>query len=597
MKRLFITLKDIGLKRIFYRLRYEFFYKIDSKFPNLWLHSNRSILKKPLWKKNLLELNLNKNILKKKNNLKNIKFTFLNETKNLIFPINWNNKNWSRLWQFNIHYFDWGRKWIDEGLENNIWNKKIFMLESLLDQWIKFNPTGFGDGWHSYTLSLRIKNWIWFFRMFPNLATKKRIDSLWLQICWLYKHPEKCHGGNHWLENLTTLVIASLQFDNLLSKKIYKKSIFLLEKELRSQILNDGGHEERSAAYHLLILDRLVEMAFVIQITNNERPLWLVNIIKKMTKWAHLITLENDQIPRFNDSCKDICSDIKVIKDFAISYIENKENSLSGLRRLLSKNNKKEFKKFKDYENKKKVINLVDTGWILFRAGNGWEFIMKCGKSCPNHLPAHVHSDLFSFDIFKHGRPIIAECGTSVYGNNLKRKYERSSNAHNVLALSKKNQFNSEKLNWCEPVDVWANFRAARKANVIKKSFKEYKNNSFIISVSHDGFKSIGALYERSIKLSKTKKNEFEIILIEKIICKNELIGNQIFHFGPNIDKNKYTPSIKSSKLIKNMKQQWINSYYSYGFGNTVPRNTFIFSFVLPVGMHSIKSKISISSL
>ena len=33
------------------------------------------------------------------------------------------------------------------------------------------------------------------------------------------------------------------------------------------------------------------------------------------------------------------------------------------------------------------------------------------------------------------------------------------------------------------------------------------------------------------------------------------------------------------------------------GFGNTVPRNTFIFSFVLPVGMHSIKSKISISSL
>ena len=29
----------------------------------------------------------------------------------------------------------------------------------------------------------------------------------------------------------------------------------------------------------------------------------------------------------------------------------------------------------------------------------------------PNHLPAHAHSDLFSFDIFKNGNPIIAECG------------------------------------------------------------------------------------------------------------------------------------------------------------------------------------------
>ena len=338
-------------------------------------------------------------------------------------------------------------------------------------------------------------------------------------------------------------------------------------------------------------------MGFVIQIASKERPPWLVNIVKKMTKWTYLITLENDVIPRFNDSCKDICSDVNVIKEFATSYIDKTENTLSGLRRVLSKNNKIKLNKFENYKNKNKLINLVDTGWILFRAGNGWEFIMKCGRSCPNHLPAHAHSDLFSFDIFKNGEPIIAECGTSIYGNNLKRKYERSSDAHNVLALSKKNKLKTEQLNWCEPVDVWGNFRAGRKANVIKKSFKAYKNNSFVITVSHDGFKSIGALYERSIKLSKTKKSEFEIIVIEKIICKNELIGSQIFHFGPKIDKNSYIPFIKSSKLVKNIKQQWINSYYSYGFGNTATRNTFIFSFVLPVGTHSIKSKISIPSL
>ena len=222
------------------------------------------------------------------------------------------------------------------------------------------------------------------------------------------------------------------------------------------------------------------------------------------------------------------------------------------------------------------------------------EFIMKCGKSCPNHLPAHAHSDLFSFDIFKNGNPIIAECGTSIYGNNSKRKYERSSDAHNVLALSKNNQLKSENLNGASQLIYGVISVSGRKANILKKSFKSLKNNSFFVSVSHDGFKSIGALYERSIKISITKKSEFEITVIEKIICTNELTGNQIFHYGPSLDKNEYIPFIKSSKQIKDIKQQWMNSYYSIGFGKTVPRHTFIFSFILPVGIHKIESKISI---
>ena len=182
---------------------------------------------------------------------------------------------------------------------------------------------------------------------------KKRVESLWVQICWLYKHPEKCHGGNHWLENLTTLVIACSQFDNQYSRKIYKKSIFLLEKELSNQILDDGGHEERSASYHLLILDRLVEMVGLFNLLQR-KTLLACKQYQENIKWAYLVTLEDDQIPRFNDSCKDICSDIKIIKEFATSYIEDMENSLSGLRRGLSKNNKTGFKKSKNYKNKKK---------------------------------------------------------------------------------------------------------------------------------------------------------------------------------------------------------------------------------------------------
>ena len=132
-----------------------------------------------------------------------------------------------------------------------------------------------GGTWHSYTLSLRTRNWIWLFRCCPQLVTQHRIQSLWQQLCWLQAHPEHCHGGNHWLENLTALVLGGLQFDGPKAQAMHRRALRLLQRELTSQVLADGGHEERSASYHLLMLDRFVELGCVLSTVNGERPLGL----------------------------------------------------------------------------------------------------------------------------------------------------------------------------------------------------------------------------------------------------------------------------------------------------------------------------------
>ena len=159
-----------------------------------------------------------------------------------------------------------------------------------------------------------------------------------------------------------------------------------------------------------------------------------------MLNWLLLVELKEQKFPIFNDSPIDICSDIKTVQNFAISYLNNTENSLKGLRRMLSKISKNsELISNLDYSSeisKPEIVDLYDTGWLIIRLENDWEFIYKCGKSCPNHLPAHCHSDLLSFDLLKKGKPIIAECGTSLYGNNKTREFERSGAAHNVLRLS-----------------------------------------------------------------------------------------------------------------------------------------------------------------
>ncbi len=602
MRRLIITLKDIGFKRLYLRLKYEIIAKRDSSFPFLWMLFNKDALIHPHWLNFLPELSnhkldslFNQN---SKRDINQIQFEFLNKAEKLNFPIIWNNNNWSRLWQFNLHYFDWARDSIELAFLNNSLDQKILLLDNLIDQWIEGNPPGVGDGWHSYTLSLRIRNWIFIFRTFPNMVNSYRLKSLWLQVYWLYKHPEICHGGNHWIENLTALIIGSSQFNNKTANKIYLKSIKLLKIALHEQILNDGGHEERSAAYHILILDRLVELGWIIQSIKKERPIWLVNYIKKMTNWINLIELKDGKIPLFNDSSIDICPNIKLTKEFSISYLRNEENSLSGIRRLLSKTKKltKIFGNFEEYKYtiSSDLTNLNDTGWLIIRPNYGWELVFKYGQGSPNHLPAHSHSDLFSFDLFKNGIPVIVETGTSVYGNSKIRKYERSSAAHNVLRLSKLNKLQNKKIKWIEPVDVWGNFRAGRKAQVLVRSFKKVTDGNYSISASHDGFKIIGVKYERNINLNINKEGDIELSIKEKIICKNNLIGNQLFHLGPSLNPSLFKTNIKSSNQIKNIYRFWIDTHFAVKFGKIIPRKTFISSFILPKGRHAFEIKIFI---
>lgn len=600
--RLIITLKDIGLFRIYLRLRYEFLTRFDSIFPFFWKWLNKEAFLQHNWLDSTLELSNHKlgNIEKKDSNesINSIKFNFLNKTEEIKFPINWNNKKWIRLWKFNLHYFDWARNAIDVSLENNSLEKEIFLLDDLINEWIVGNPIGFGDGWHSYTLSLRIRNWIFIFRTFPNIVNEEKLQSLWVQICWLYKHPEVCHGGNHWIENLTALIIGSLQFKNLHAHHIYLKSIKLLRKALEEQILNDGGHEERSAAYHILILDRLVEVGWVIQSIRKERPFWLHKYIERMTDWIILVELEGGRIPLFNDSPSDICPKINLTKEFSISYLENKENFLFGIRKLLSttsRNFNKSFVSKQFLEIKSSEFNfLPDTGWSIVRLEHGWELIFKCGEGCPKYLPAHTHSDLLSFDLFKNGIPIIAEAGTSYYGNSTIRKFERSSAAHNVLRLSIFDEFNKKKSKWIEPIDVWGNFRAGRKANILSRSYQKLNKSNYELFGSHDGFKKIGASYQRTINLFVNKKGDIQISVKEEITCKKTLIGNQVFNLGPTINPSFVKTNIYSSNLIKNPCCFWKDTHFAVRFGKTLPRKTFISSFILPEGQHQFEIKILI---
>ena len=82
-----------------------------------------------------------------------VEFEFLNVSKNIQdSQTDWQPSDMSRLWQYNLHYFDYLRE-----SERSLDNKK-----TLINDWINSNPQGSHPGWEPFTVSLRIVNWIFF---------------------------------------------------------------------------------------------------------------------------------------------------------------------------------------------------------------------------------------------------------------------------------------------------------------------------------------------------------------------------------------------------------------------------------------------------
>ena len=77
-------------------------------------------------------------------------FCLLNETHKLANADDWNNNQWTKLWLYNLHYFD------DLNAEDA--KQRVDWHKALIQRWIDENPPAVGNGWEPYPSSLRIVN-------------------------------------------------------------------------------------------------------------------------------------------------------------------------------------------------------------------------------------------------------------------------------------------------------------------------------------------------------------------------------------------------------------------------------------------------------
>ncbi|HEU4556407.1 MAG TPA: heparinase II/III family protein, partial [Longimicrobium sp.] len=189
------------------------------------------------------------------------RFEFIGHAEELPAPA-WTARPVSPLWTYNLHYFDYATDlaWAFRSSGNAAYARRF---QELAEGWIGETAGGSGPGWEPYTLSLRAVNWMRARLLFgPALEAgfAARLDaSLHGQFAFLRRRLEWHVLANHLQKNLHALVLGGLYFTGPEAAGWRGGVLELLWRELREQVLADGGHFERSPMYHAIALGDFLE--------------------------------------------------------------------------------------------------------------------------------------------------------------------------------------------------------------------------------------------------------------------------------------------------------------------------------------------------
>lgn len=391
----------------------------------------------------------------------------------------------SHLWNYNLHYLEFliplAAHYRAAGEEACFLKWKEFMESWLLQD--------LGDSFEPYPISMRIPNLLICIELLEErlkgTELKKRLfTSIYQQYQYLLHNQELALLANHYFENLKTLVICSLLFQET---EAYHKYFDLLLKEIEEQILPDGLHFERSLMYHKIILEDLLRIYTVLNSlhrTGDGEKLLLT--IKKMASVMAGLEKGFEKTPLFNDAGNNV-SKSKTALLQAVEKITGQETAESDV--------------------------FEASGYYKLYQGEA-AILFDCGEIGPSYMGGHAHCDCLSFELSVDGRALFVNSGTGQYQGEL-RSFFRSTAAHNTVMLDQREQS-----------ELWGEHRAARRIKKVKGHLEGRSLTGSFQSYQGDYFR-------RSLKW---KNDRTLVIRDEWKACDTERhVARQFLHLAPEL--------------------------------------------------------------
>ncbi len=392
----------------------------------------------------------------------------------------------SKLWVYNLHYFD------DLGALGSSAHRKWH--EDLLVRWVAENPPALGDGWEPYPVSRRLVNCVKWSAMGNELPAPMHA-SLAVQARWLDGRLEYHLLGNHLFANAKALVHAGLYFDGAESNRWFSRGMSILEREVREQVLPDGGHFELSPMYHCSILEDLLDLINLLRAHGRSPPTNWTERAADMLCWLHFMSHPDGEIAFFNDAAFGIAPEPNDLAAYA---------SRLGIPIRAPA--------------EEPLVLLSDSGYARLRAGQA-HLICDCARVGPDYMPGHAHADTLSFELSLAGQRLFVNSGTSRYGADEERKRQRGTAAHNTVVVD-----------GVDSSEMWAAFRVARRARP-RIHAAATTSDSVAIEASHNGYRRLRGRNEHR---RRWRLDEHSLCIEDEVTGRYALAG-AYFHVHPDV--------------------------------------------------------------
>jgi uncharacterized heparinase superfamily protein len=417
-------------------------------------------------------------------------FEFLGEHGS-ITEIGWDGPQREKLWRYNQHYFDDLNAF--EAASRTSWH------QALLADWVESNPPPHGNGWEPYPVSLRIVNWVKWVMSGHELPVRCH-ESLAVQARWLMRRLEFHLLGNHLLANAKALVFCGLYFEGPEGDRWLDRGLSLFEREVREQILNDGGHFERSTMYHALVLEDILDVCNMMQafheVLSPARQTLGRHLrvrVADMIGWLRAMCHPDGELGFFNDAAMGIAPTLAELTAYAGRLGIDSPEVVAG------------------------VTWKRESGYLRLARGEAVA-LLDVAPIGPDYLPGHAHADTLSFELSLFGQRILVNSGTSCYGNSVERLRQRGTAAHNTVVIGGENSS-----------EVWGGFRVARRARPGLVHVR--KDTELSVTCSHDGYRRLPG---QPVHMRRWVLNGASLTVTD-VVHGGRLYAEGRYHFHPSL--------------------------------------------------------------
>lgn len=410
-------------------------------------------------------------------------------------------------------------------------------FKDLINDWLDKNPVFFGVNWCcTMDVAIRACNLLLALPFFKD--AKEIIDEPFLTRFFnsIYQHgiyieenlENRGLKGNHYLSDIVGLIYIGIlcpQFKK--SKKWLQFGVEELEKEIQTQVYNDGADFEGSIPYHRLATELFAYPALLCRLNKIKLSEKFWNKLEKMFEFTLSYTQPNGLAPQIGDNDN---GRLHILSNFYNWEVNDHRYLLDLAAVLFSRADFKTAGKIFPADAKKPLSSkfFPDCGICVMKHRN-WQITVDAGPNGQDGNGGHGHNDTLSFTLQAFGEDIIVDPGTYVYTPDPEaRNRFRSTRLHNTVMIDQQeiNRFSPETL-----------FMLHNDAIPEVKKWETTKQKDLLIA-EHNGYQRFTqpVTHQRQFIFSKSAE-QLEITDTFRGHGQHELEWN--FHFAPGIQLKK----------------------------------------------------------